>query len=66
MIKLTMEHVNAICHSEFFVQGSLGKVPEPLMRRQLEDDLLKLTELKLYIISKMKDTGTLLPRKDES
>lgn len=53
MTKLSMEHVNAICHAELFVDAACGKIPEPRLRRSLETDLLRLTELKLYIIEKM-------------
>lgn len=53
MIKLSMKHIDAVCHAEFLLDAATTKVPIPKMRAQLEDDLLRLAELKLYIFELM-------------
>lgn len=65
MIKLNMSHVNAIVHAEFFIDGSLSKIPEPRMRHQLENDLLRLAELKLHVIERMTNIDGLFELKDK-
>jgi len=59
MIALKMEHVNAIVHAEFMLDAATSKVPIPKMRKQLEDDLLRLAELKIYVIESLTGTGKL-------
>lgn len=66
MIKLSMKHVNAVCHAEFLLDAATTKVPIPKMRAQLEDDLLRLAELKLHIIELMTDKPQLFPEKGKS
>lgn len=53
MIKLSMDHVNAICHAEFFTDAAISKLDGSRMRHSIESDLQRLAELKLYIIEKM-------------
>lgn len=55
MIKLTMQHVNAICHLEFLAGTSQASQQTARFNKQIEDDLLRTAELKLYIIEKMID-----------
>lgn len=64
MIKVNMGHVDAIVRAEFYVNGAMAKVPEPRMRKQLEDDLLRLAELKLYLIQTLTDVQGTFELKD--
>lgn len=66
MIKVCMKHVDAVCHAEFFVEAATTKVPVPDMRKQLEDDLLRLAELKLFIIAHMTQMPGLFDKDDDS
>lgn len=65
MLKPNMLHVNAIVRAEFYLDGAISKVPEPRMRKQLEDDLLRLAELKLYLMDIMCQSCTLYKDKPE-
>ncbi len=61
MIELTMTHVNAICHAEFYLHKASSQFLEPHMRAQLEDDLLRLAELKISVLKSMVIDNTLFP-----
>lgn len=50
MTQMTMEHVTAVVHAEYFLNEQLHKFMEPHQKKQCEDDLSKLAELKLHII----------------
>lgn len=63
MIKMRMEHVNAICHAEFMLDAATSSVPIPKMRAQLEDDLLRLAELKMNVIEQLTGGKTLFDMK---
>lgn len=53
MIKLTMQHVNAICHAELIMDTQVLSQMAARLRSKTEDHLLRLAELKLYIITAM-------------
>lgn len=55
MIKLTMEHINAICHAELLLDAHQLVQGAHKLRAKIEDDLLRLAELKLFIIQFMTD-----------
>jgi len=59
MIALTMQHINAICHVELLIDSASLPQGSAKFRAKLEDDLLRLAELKLYIIQLMAGTPNL-------
>lgn len=63
MIKLTMQHVDAICHAELLMDACQLVQGAAKLRMKLEDDLLRLAELKLHIIESM--TQQKLPFKED-
>ena len=64
MIKLNMTHVNAICHAELLVDATSLTQGSHKLRAQLDNDLLRLAELKLFIIQRMAGTNKLFPKED--
>ena len=53
MVKMTQVHIDAICHAELFFDPIFAKLESPRLRKHLEDDLLRLAEIKLYIMTIM-------------
>jgi len=53
MVKLSQKHIDAICHAELFFDPVFARLESSRLRKNLEDDLLSLAELKLYILTKM-------------
>jgi hypothetical protein len=51
MIRMSLEHISAIAHAELFLEPALSKNPEPRFRVAIERDLLRLAEIKLYLMS---------------
>ena len=66
MIKLSMKHVNAICHAELLIDTCQLTQGSHKLRAALEDDLLRLAELKLFIIEHMTNQHQLFPKKPEN
>lgn len=66
MIKLTMEHVNAICHAELLMDACQLVQGAHKLRAKIEQDMLKLAELKLYIIQMLANPPVLFDEKKES
>lgn len=64
MVKLSQKHIDAICHAELFFDPIFAKLESSRLRKHLEDDLLSLTELKLYIHESMSQ-GAKLPFIDD-
>ncbi len=60
-MKLSMEHVNAICHAEFFTDAAISKLDGNRMRKTIENDMMRLAELKLFIIQQMTNAQKLFP-----
>lgn len=63
--KIDMSHLDAICHAEFYLQKSATQFLEPQMMAQLDDDMLRLAELKMHIIQQMTETNGLFELKDK-
>lgn len=59
MIKVKMEHVNAVVHAELFVDAAIEKAASKRIQHSLENDLLRLAELKFILIQKLTGTGDL-------
>lgn len=55
MVKLSMQHINAICHAELLMDTCSLNQGAAKLRMKLEDDLLRLAELKLFIIQQFRD-----------
>lgn len=53
MIKLSMNHIDAICHAELLMDACQLVQGAHKLRYKIENDLLRLAELKLYIIQVM-------------
>lgn len=61
MTELNMDHLNAICHAEFYLHQAATQFLEPHMRAQLDDDLLRLAELKLFLVLHTINENKLFP-----
>lgn len=61
MVKLCQEHMDAICHAELFLESATEKVQSRKMLAVLENDKLRLAELKLYILTSMSQPNLLFP-----
>lgn len=61
MIRLSMAHVDAVVHAEFYLHRAKSKLFDPDHINEAEDDLLRLAELKLFAIQHMHNEHQLLP-----
>lgn len=66
MIALSMKHVNAICHAELLIDTCQLAQGSHKLRAKIEDDLLRLAELKLFIIEHMTNQHQLFPTKPKT
>lgn len=66
MVKLCMKHIDAICHAELLMDTVSLIQGAAKLRAKLEDDQLRLAELKLYIIQKMAGPPGMFDEKQES
>lgn len=50
MVKLTYKHVYAVNTARLFMHKAFDKTPEPRFRKEVEDDITRLDELKSILM----------------
>lgn len=53
MTELSMDHLNAVCHAEFYLRRGTTQLYDAEMCTQRDSDLLRLAELKMHILKQM-------------
>ena len=64
MLKLTYDHVTALEHAALYILGEIDRQSGQRSRRSLEDDILRLKELKQFALFMMYNRNTLFTKED--
>lgn len=53
MVRLTYKHIYAVNTARLFMHKAFDKTPEPRFRKEVEDDIERLDELKTILMTAM-------------
>ena len=62
MKAMTLDHVGAIEHARFFMHPHIVPNMIPRVRQEIEDDLLRLKEVKIFLLRQLYEPGLPMPR----
>lgn len=64
MLKLTYDHVTALEHAALYILGEIDRQSGQRSRRSLEDDILRLKELKKHVLFGLYTQNSLFVKDD--